>query len=374
MRASEDLHATFTLQQRMKHWFKHIIHASWTAALSVLLLTACDAIDEDRSDCDKFELNYELRLVTNLTTELNTELTAQADVELASALRNALSYIFTDFAHDVDLSFYDTEGTMMRLQHDEHVMDDNQATYSLNLPARKYMHLAVANIVNNQVVDLTDDDFCMTSRLSQILSATRAVTADTIDSHTTGLFSARLPMDVQTDVDQTFNVHLYMANCAAALVIDPRGQSYKGLKVYTTGFASSFNLADSTFVFDETPPIVRTNHLSNAFDGKLCFYSVNFPSREPKTTEAKGTRTVIETTEPFVSEPDENTLWEIRAYVTLDDGSITETRLGLREPLRAGQLKIVKGYISDDGSIQTDDHEVSTSVQLNWSPGLIIHT
>ena len=371
MRAREDLHATFTLQQRMKYWFKHIIHASWTAALSVLLLTACDAIDEDRSDCDKFELNYELRLVTNLTTELNTELTAQADVELAEALRDALSHIFTDFAHDVDLSFYDTEGEMGRLHHDTHVMDANQATYSLHLPMREYMHLAVANIVDNNVVDLKGDEFCLASRLDQT-TATHA--ADTITNHTTGLFSARLPMKVLGNTDQTFNVHLYMANCAAALVIDPRGESYRDLKVFTTGFASKFNLADSTFVFDETPPIVRTDHLSKAYNGKLCYYSVNFPSPEKETAEAKQTRLVIETTEPFIAEPDEEPLWEIRAYVTRDDGTITETRLGLLEPLRAGQLKIVRAYIAPDGSVRTHDQEITTSIQLNWEPGLIIHT
>ena len=124
--------------------------------LSVLLIVSCSAIDEDRDDCgedsNNFELNYELRLVTNMTTELETELTTSTDVNVASALRQYLSTIFTDFAHDIDLSFYDTQGDFARLQHDQHVMDANQASYTLNLPMRQYMHLAAANLVENIVV------------------------------------------------------------------------------------------------------------------------------------------------------------------------------------------------------------------------------
>ena len=341
------------------------------AMAAALLLGGCCLVDEDVSDCDtEYKIDYELRLVTNMTTELETVLDLESDIYVQDALRESLKDIFTDFAHDVDLSFYDTEGEMGRLHHDTHVMDANQATYSLHLPMREYMHLAVANIVDNNVVDLKGDEFCLASRLDQT-TATHA--ADTITNHTTGLFSARLPMKVLGNTDQTFNVHLYMANCAAALVIDPRGESYRDLKVFTTGFASKFNLADSTFVFDETPPIVRTDHLSKAYNGKLCFYSVNFPSPEKETAEAKQTRLVIETTEPFIAEPDEEPLWEIRAYVTRDDGTITETRLGLLEPLRAGQLKIVRAYIAPDGSVRTHDQEITTSIQLNWEPGLIIN-
>ena len=123
-------------------------------------LVACSVIDEDLSNCDRpvppptppgpeeplAEVNYDLRLVTNITTELQTELTTQTDIQLANALREHLSDIFTDFAHDVDLSFYDTQGDSSLLQKDKHIMDASQASYTLNLPMRQYMHLSLIHI------------------------------------------------------------------------------------------------------------------------------------------------------------------------------------------------------------------------------------
>ena len=135
----------------------------WCMAL-LTSVTGCSVIDEDLSDCVDVEpekqaqLDYELRLVTNMTTELTTQLTTQTDLRLADALKKHLDNIFTDFAHDVDLSFYDTQGDYARIQHDEHFMDANQASYTLNLPMRHYMHLATANILDNESVTLENDD------------------------------------------------------------------------------------------------------------------------------------------------------------------------------------------------------------------------
>ena len=110
-------------------------------------------IDEDQSDCGvQAKVDYEMRLVTNMSTEIQTQLTTQMDLEMATALRNYLSGIFTDYAHDVDLSFYDTVGDSVRLKHDRHIMDANEASYTLNLPMRQYMHLAVANLVEHEHV------------------------------------------------------------------------------------------------------------------------------------------------------------------------------------------------------------------------------
>lgn len=151
------------------------------------LAAGCSTIDDDLSDCgNTFEMDYELRLVTNMTTELKTQLTTMTELSVANALTTHLKDIFTDFAHDVDLSFYDTEGNLGRLQHDQHIMDANQQSYTINLPKRQYKHLAVANVLNNSVVSLLQDDFCRTSQLGQ-------TTRDTIDSHTTGLFTAVCP-------------------------------------------------------------------------------------------------------------------------------------------------------------------------------------
>ena len=55
------------------------------------------------------------------------------------------------------------------------------------------------------------------------------------------------------------------------------------------------------------------------------------------------------------------------ASMTLPDGSVTESRLGLIKPLRAGQLKIIRVRIGHDGIVSTDDTSVGVSVTLDWN-------
>lgn len=325
----------------------------------------CSIIDEDQSDCvETTKIEYDLTLVTNITTEIETKLNTLTDADIADELREHLKNIFTDFAHDVDLSFYDTKGDSIRLFHDEHIMNANQASYSLNLPMNNYMHLATANILGNKLVSLSDDEHCHPSRLQQIVR-------DTVDSHTTGLFTARQPMNVLAGVNQRFNVRLYMANCAAALVLDPRNlQQMDGVRVYSTGFATGFSICDSAFQYVQHPPIVRTAELIGGKSGQRCYCSVNFPSRRA----VGNTRTVIETLEPFIAKPGEDARWEFRVYVPQPDGTITETILRIKEPLSAGQLKIIKCWIGEHGAVVTKNSEVSTSVTLDWKEGLHIET
>ena len=340
---------------------QHIASAvCWGVVLSISLV-ACSTIDDDMSDCgEQAKMEYELRLVTNMTTELKTQLTTKTDLNIAQALRTHLSDVFTDFAHDVDLSFYDTQGDSARLQHNEHIMDANQASYELNLPMRQYMHLATANILDNHLVTLEGGGNCHTARLHQVES-------DTIDSHTTGIFTARQPMEVLENENQNFNVHLYMANCSATLVIDPQGHDTEGIQTYSTGFATSFNICDSTYSFSEKSPVMRTIRLNQIESSdELSFCSVSFPSREVKPS---ATRTIIETEDPFIAQPGEELLWEFHVYVPQSDGTITENILRVKEPLRAGQLKIIKVRLNDNGIIESDSPEVGVSVTLDWKPG-----
>ena len=91
-------------------------------------LSACSLIDEDLRHCETtYNIGYELRLVTNMTTELQTQLSMATDVQVASALGDYLKNVFTDHAHDVDLSFYDVFGDSLRLHHESHIMDASSA-------------------------------------------------------------------------------------------------------------------------------------------------------------------------------------------------------------------------------------------------------
>ena len=316
-------------------------------------------MDEDLSDCaDEYSVDYEMRLITNVQTEINTILGLDADIHVATELRTYLKDIFTDFAHDVDLSFYDYNEPRPILHHFSDIIDANQTSYTLHLPVHEYMHLAVANIADNHLVGLDSEQNCGTSRLLQLTQPDSEV----ISSHNTGLFSARLPMQIIEGIDQNFLVRLYMVNCATALIVDKTGApAIEKMSAFTTGFASSFNIADSTYVF-ESNPLVRADKLDIADGIEDCFVTVQFPSRDTRPD----TRVVVETTDPFIAENADEGLWEWDVYVTMPDGSVTRTRLGLVQPLRAGQLKIVRVHIGDTGEIIPYDSRVGASVQLNW--------
>lgn len=352
----------------------------WT----MMALSACGQINDDLSDCEpvkpeeEYELNYELKLVTNMTTELQTQLNTVTEMEISDALQHQLQGVFRDFAHDVDLSFFDTELDSVRLHHENHIMNDNESSYTLYLPMREYMHLASANIINNSMVSLLDDERCHNVRLSQMV-------ADTINSHETGIFTARSYMNVLEGVDQTFNVKLYMANAAAALVVDTTEVKYKSFRTYVRGLATDFLLSDSTYVFVENSPYVRANELALSDSlNQVGFCMVGFPSPNPngwwirEKTESiakvakypKGL-TVTRAEGEIIPEggSDGEPLWEYIAYVTLEDGSVTRTILSITEPLLAGELKIIKARMSPKGIVEPTDVKVGVSVTLDWNQG-----
>ena len=322
-------------------------------------LSACSLIDEDLRHCGTdYNIDYELRLVTNMTTELQTQLSSDIEMSAtAMALQNHLQGIFSDHAHDVNLSFYDVKDDSTRIHHERHIMDATQSSYTLYIPIRKYMHVAIANIEDNNEVFLKEDERCHTARLEQPVR-------DTVDSQTTGVFTARLPMDIKQGVDQQFDVRLYMANCASALILDTLGGHFKDVRVYASGFATGLNLADSTYRFEYTP-VVRSRQVAVAGDeAPLCFTTVTFPSKD-----VEDTRSIIETDDPFVSETADHPLWRYRVYATLSDGSVTETILGVKLPLRAGQFKLIQAKVQPDGSVTPREPYVGASVTLNWIEG-----
>jgi hypothetical protein len=82
---------------------------------------------------------------------------------------------------------------------------------------------------------------------------------------------------------------------------------------------------------------------------------VNFPSRDAIPASAK-------------SRAKESTsLWQLKVYLTKPDGSITETVLDIDEPLKAGNLKIIKGELDGEGAVRPYNNTVGVSVTLNWN-------
>ena len=187
---------------------------------------------------------------------------------------------------------------------------------------------------------------------------------DSVETHKTGLFVGCLKdMELKAGASQSFSVTLDIINSATALVVDTTGSKLKQLKVYSTGFASSFKLADRVYNHSSSP-IVKNDELNVTGGNKRCFASVNYPSKD-----TPGSKVVVETTEPFISVGGEETLWEWHCYCPMPDGTVTRTVLSMKTPLRAGQLEILKARLCDDGVIRTDNPSVGISVTLDWKPG-----
>ena len=291
-------------------------------------LSACSLIDEDLRHCETtYNIGYELRLVTNMTTELQTQLSMAADVQVASALEDYLKNVFTDHAHDVDLSFYDVFGDSLRLHHESHIMDANQSSYSLYIPVRKYMHVAMANNSEVPQLQLVNDDKCHAALLQQVVK-------DTVETFKRAVFTARLPMDIQEGEDQQFDVKLYTTCCAHALVLDTLGSHIRNMRVYASGFATGF---------------------------PMCYAAVTFPSKNISDTK------VIIPDDDTVSEVADESLWYYTVYTTLPDGSVTETVLGVKIPIKAGQFKIIKCTVTADGAVNPQAPWVGMSVTLKWN-------
>ena len=121
--------------------------------------------------------------------------------------------------------------------------------------------------------------------------------------------------------------------------------------VLLSGCATDFNVLDSTYSFAH-PSVIEAERVTDQ-----CFAMVSFPSRDFLQSGAGA---------PLA----DGGLWELRAYVQMPDGKITENVLSIRKPLKAGRLEIVKVYLHDDGSVEPDvEADVGVSVTLDWKDG-----
>lgn len=341
----------------------HGIRLLALSLLSAATLTSC--IDEDLSDCGKdYKVDYTVQLRTNISTEIETELTTDIERQFGVDLSSTLADVFTDHARDLDLSFYTDDARLA--QHDTHQMDASQASYTIFLPVRRYQNLAIANTAVEPNVTIDGLQTLHSMRLVQTENV------DTVPSQQVGLFSARLPMEIENR-DQEFHVNLYMQNCTACLVLDPGSVAISDVRGCVTGLASSFAVNDSVYSFDHSVPI-RANKL-RASNGRLIgLYATGFPSRDTRSgglpsAEAPQQSAIAAQRPPLRADEADNSLWQIKVYVRLATGQTTENTLYIREPLRAGRLRIIKAAIRDDGSIVTTTQNVGVSVKLDWKPG-----
>ena len=307
----------------------------------VLLLTSC--IDEDLSKCG---VNYNMEYVVvqgfrqSLYQEMAQELSTDAERAVGTRLEGELGGVCSDIAHDLDLSFYIGH----RLTWHQNV-DANASTARLTVYMKRddYRNLAVANVAQESVAGIEGTP-------ADTELAIGCAKADTVESQRTALFSSRLDMAAE-DYGQTFRSNLYMVNCMAALVLNRQGHEPTDIRAFVVDMAESFAVSDSVYSFAPSRAdshAVRTRSFTDG--GYDCLYAVTLPSRE-------GT-------------PDaDDGLWRMKVYVTMPGGKVTENILAVNAPLRAGEARIIKARLNDDGSIDVDEPEIGVSVTLDWKPG-----
>lgn len=309
--------------------------ASCLFAFLSLSLVSC--IDEDLSRCGvNYSVDYVVHQQTDLQAEVAAVLSSPQEQEAAEAVETALGGMFTDLAHDLDLSFYANHN---QAYHERNIIDASSASFTFYLQQADYRHLTLANVTDEPAVTLEGTD-------SDLSLSVSSMAGDTLSSHSRPLFSSRTDMPLEGR-ETSFRSDLYMLNSAVAVVLaEPEGKQ-AAVSGCVSGMASSFAVNDSVYAYS---PQAVTRMEQTRPQGYRVLYATTLPSPD----NAPGN-------------PDDG-IWQVKIYVTID-GKITENVLHVGEPLPAGKVKIIKGVIKDDGSVSTESPEVGVSVTLDWKPG-----
>ena len=312
-------------------------------------------IDDDMSVCGAdLTVNYKLQLHTEMSVQLQAELIKDEEQAVREALEKWLTPIFTDKVKDVDLRFFsEQEDEVKHLIKEE--INDNKTSYTIYLPKENYMHLAVANIADSRQVRLFGEEHSSTEEV-------QFIEIGDIQSSKSGVFTARLPMDVN-DSTTEFEVHLYMVSSAVALVIDPSMcPDLVSLEGSVQGMADRFMVRDSLFIYDDRAPRVLLEHVDI-----------------PKNTNARHNMRAEEQKEflcmATVGLPSEDdNEWSIRLVSTLTGDRHTMTSITVGTPLQAGRLRVFKFVMGKNGDVQpdsddADSQEMGATVELDWNDG-----
>lgn len=318
-----------------------------------MFFTACSLIYDDLSVCgEELVINYQLQLRTELSTQLQTELSAETDSIVREALKDWLSPVFTDKAKDIDLHFFSQETDLLNRRIRD-VINANSTSYTINLPKMNYMHLALANMMDNDQMYVADDVYSTTMRLG-------LPDKPVLHSLNTGVFSARLPMAVE-DSSQQFNVYLYMVNAAVALIIDTTEcDSLVSVEGMMNDAACGFAMRDSIFSYaspcsfqlvnvpiggtlgaPQAMPALR----KEAANHSMCMATVGMPTRDDAP-------------------------WTINVTSHLMNNKQADNTLTITDPLKAGTLRVIQLKMNADGKLEEKSgSEVGITITVEWKDG-----
>jgi hypothetical protein len=319
-----------------------------------LLFAACTLINDDLSVCgEELVVDYQVQLHTDLNMQLQADLSLEAEAQVRSSIEDWLKPVFTDKAHDVDLRFYSTENDEQKYRINEEI-NDNRSSYIIHLPHHNYVHLALANIMDNNELRLLNGEHSETMEL-------RLKNSMLASSLNTGVFTARLPMEVN-DTTTHFEVHLSMMVAAVVLVVDTtRCAALHSLNATMKGSATGFSVRDSIYYYDASPVFVM-EHIAMKDDSPSAPASRRTACSEPANP-YRCTGLVCLPTE-------EGKTWSVDAVATLQDNKHTTTTLTIDDPLLAGSLRVLSVRMDSTGALRPKEgQQVGVSVQLDWKEG-----
>ena len=333
------------------------------AGLLAAAFSGCSLIDEDITGCNnQVRLTYELRLDPEIIQELEDELDLHADEDIRGMLKEYIDGVFTNYARDVNLFFYDTNEPMGLLRSMSEKMNSSSNTYSISMPVRSYMHSAIANAKVSETVQLVGEENYASCLLQHVPEG------GYYTPQRSGLFTAHRRLDVGTKANQRFNIRLNMANSATALILDTgKATEVTDIRVEVEGMATAFNPVDSTYTYDDNA-LFSTEEFSTGY--KHCYAAVHFPSHDAVEEDEE-----VEDTKATEYDDDDNLehkTWRWYVYATLKDGTVTRSTLEMRPAVKAGQLKIRNAFVMDEGQVGSNEIDVSITVKLDWRPGLDI--
>ena len=133
--------------------------------------------------------------------------------------------------------------------------------------------------------------------------------------------------------------------------------------------ATSFTPNDSTWHWDHNS-LVRTDAIDVPGTDSVAYCGIAFPSRADSQVAAKWGRGITaKNVGKGTESPSNDAVWRIIVLNDMPGGSVTRTVLYVRKPLRAGDVRVIRVHVNDDGGVDTRNSNVGASVTLDWKKG-----